>query len=87
MQRNVRENEMKYGIYDMADIASGVCQTPVNTDSTENRWRPVCGWTALFEDDFASLFGKRVPIILRECFLSLRAKEVMMCGDPFCFFR
>ena len=24
---------------------------------------------------------------LRECFLSLRAKEVMMCGDPFGFFR
>ena len=52
-----------------------------------NRWRPVCGRVASFEDDFASLFGKRVPIILSECFLFWRAKEVMMCGDPFCFFR
>ena len=53
-----------------------------------NRWRAVCGWIALFENDLASLIGKKsADHPERVCFLSLRAKEVMMCGDPFCFFR
>ena len=64
----------------------GPRRTSVNTDSTENRWRPVCGWIALFENDLASLIGKK-SADHPERVLSLRAKKVMMCGDPFLFFR
>ena len=68
--------------------SDGPWRTAVNTDSKEKSVaacmrmdRLVWEWSCFVDRKKSADHPERV------CFLSLRAKEVMMCGAPFCFFR